>query len=274
MEDFEKKQCPECKAMINVNDTVCSQCGFPFEDSQMEEMTGYVDKGTESDEMGVPHKRKKKWIILLITGIVLLSCLVLFFLLVFPIVESKVSFKKAQKFEESMDYTTAIHWYNKVNERDENNYKIATEKKESLNDAMINNKFAAKAILSLIDRNFISSVDDVSSMGVGATSSSKGKFTCKIDGYGYTVSDSNDRDSGNYAKYYTSALTGFSITEYKASYEWNGWLTSTYNEIRQNTSEVLFDGDELFTKKENINEDLLKKYLELYEKEKDLTVLD
>ena len=91
------------------------------------------------------------------------------------------------------------------------------------------------------------------------------QFVCKINGIGYYV-NTIDMEESEYYNVRYNKKTNLYITEYKASFQYNGYLTSTTNMLRQQTSDTMFQMSELVIKEgkvklEDITTDFVQKNL-------------
>lgn len=265
--------CPECNKEIDNNSPSCPHCGYPI-----------TDNTPSSSNDNTKQRKSKKAVIIIFSSLVAILLIVggcvYSFTKMLPIQNSIKAYDSAVKYEEQFEYNAAISCYQSVIKDDEEHYQNAQKRISELEKQIPINKFVAKAILALQNEGIISSIDEVSR--VGATMSSYGRdypmMTCKIGETGYTVlATSDDKDKSmkeNHANYSFDNDTHFTIVEYRASYQANGWLTSEYNYLRQEVSDEFFELDEVSTKKENINLNLAKHYLELYHNSNDITVFE
>ena len=199
-----------------------------------------------------------------------------------PSIETKEAvdyFKLAEEYELGYEYDIAIECLEKIDEEDQN-YEDAREKIAKLsNDAKIN-KFVAKSMVALKDQKIISSPLDATQIGYGRISDYGLSVTCRINGYGYSVSEKeipsplNDTGLGTYVSIYKNKLTGLFISEFISVYKDNGFLSSTTNQIMQEGSDAEYQMVELFTDKSCVNTNLVSRYFELYYFDQDMTIFD
>ena len=233
------------------------------------------------------NKRKKLAIISIIVIFFVIASLMVFFFALKPQLDlnkklelSNENYKAAKEYELDYDYSRAIEYYERVVEEDAANYKNAQIKIEKLKKESDDNKFIAKSLVALKNQNIISAVDDVSQIGFGNVSDYGLTMTCRINGYGYVVSESqidssiNDAGLGTYVSIYYNRLTSLYIMEYKVTFFDNGWLSHSTNQLRQEGSDAEFQLIELFTKKEIVVIDLVKFYFNLYFSNLDMAVFD
>lgn len=180
-------------------------------------------------------KHKKVAIISIIVVFFVIASLTVFFFAIKPEIDlnkkiglSKGNYQTAKEYESHYDYKNAIKYYERVVEEDTANYKTAQRKIDQLKKEANDNKFIAKSLVALKSQNIISSVGDVSQIGAGNVSDYGLTMTCRINGYGYVVSESrinsslNDAGLGTYVSTYYNQLTDLYIMEYKVTYLDNG----------------------------------------------------
>lgn len=244
------------------------------------------DSLSEFDASNSPNSKRKKTLIIL--GVLFVVALLLVFVFAIKpkwdlnkaIEISSENFNLAQDYESEFDYEKAIEYYGRVIEEDEDNYEDAQERIAQLNKEAEDNKFVAKALVALKNQNIISTLDDVSQIGVGTISSYGLSITCRINGYGYIISESridsslNDIGLGTYVSVYYDRLTNLYIMEFMALFYDNGWLSYSTNQLRQEACEYQFQMFELSTKKELVIGDLVNYYFDLYYKNENMTIFE
>lgn len=240
------KNCPECGENIGKTETVCSSCGYP-----------------------IPQKKTSKKATITIIGLISVIAITVACIFTIPILQSQNAFEKAVTFEEALDYEGALYWYSQVNENDSENYSIASQKSEEIQLYIKTSKNIAMAYIALEDENLASSFDDMINIKVDAQDR---QFVCKINGIGYYV-NTIDMEKSEYYNVRYNKKTNLYITEYKASFQYNGYLTSTTNMLRQQTSDTMFQMSELVIKEGKVKLDLAQNYVNLYKETMDLSVL-
>ena len=182
-----------------------------------------------------------------------------------------------REYELNYDFDNAIDCYEKVPQLDANYSDAHTKLSKLKREARIN-KFIAKAMVALKNQNFISSVSDVKQIGYGELKDYGLTVTCRINGYGYAISEQeihsslNDTGLGTYVSIYNNKLTDLFISEYISVYKENGSYTTLTNQIMQDGSDAEYKMVELFTKKDYVIINLVSHYVDLYDIEKDLSI--
>lgn len=229
-------------------------------------------------------KKRRTIIIVVVLLIAFLIGITYVLFSILPIYNSQKAFVTAQLLEETYEYEAAIEKYKQVVEADVENYEKANEKVSELKWRVKVNKFVAKSVTALINEGFIKSCADTTGLSVDAA---LGKVSCKINGVGYIVSNSKQffaeafntyslslgNDLGTYSNEYQDSATGLCITEYKPS-TYVGWYANIGNELKQSTSNTLFNNAKSDTKSNDILEGLVQRYIDLYMSKKDITVFE
>lgn len=249
-------KCPECGNIIQNNDSTCSQCGYPLNQDK-------------------PKFQKRVLIVVAILLCLAIPCVIFFYFhSIVPLQQSQQAFDRALVFENDLDYENALYYYSQVIIEDEHNYAIACKKIPELTECIDVNKSVAFLYIALENAHFASSVSDLSNIKINQ---SAGIMTCRIDGKNYSVSTTTDflffdESGGYYTKKYDPTTKKYAI-EYTASYVYNSWLTESTNELRQITSDNLFDAANLYVESNcKIKLDLVSYYVNLYEECKDMSV--
>ena len=246
-----EKKCPECNAVITAEEVVCHQCGYPLKENKQKK------------------KRVTKTIVVVAICVFAVLIAVLSYIII-PLHQSRNAFEQAQTYEEAKDYESALENYSLVIPRDTKNYDIACTKISELTEAIKINKLVAKAFIALYNQNVATTLD---SLSVITTDGSK--VTCKISGIGYVISDTTGNVDEDYASTQADTTTGLNITEYESSYTYNyGIQTSFTNQIRQETSDIMFQTEQVGTSADNISTIQVQHYIDLYQEGKDLTVFN
>lgn len=178
-----------------------------------------------------------------------------------PVKISQENFNQACIYELQEEYEEALNCYFKVIMEDAENYKKAQDKIEALDEILSSNKLAVLGYIILKNEGYVSDISDVLNIQINID---KQMMTCCINEIGYVVSP-EDLGDDDFSLSRRSKVNDYYITEYKAKYIDNGFLTADLNWIRQDTSNTLFKTEELMTSPELIKEELVLKYLSEYE---------
>ncbi|MBT9777509.1 hypothetical protein GPL15_13440 [Clostridium sp. MCC353] len=143
---------------------------------------------------------------------------------------------------------------------DDENYINAQKKIAELNTLFDANKMAATGFIVLEQAGYVREPSELTDIKVNVEMR---KMTCRIDGIGFVISRENLNDV-NYHPSKKSDTDDYYITEYKAPFVENGFLTADMNFILQDTSEAYFNLEELYTNGELVKDALLADFIDLY----------
>ncbi len=193
-------------------------------------------EGAEKELKSKDNTRKIIGIIAVIAFLVSAGFLVM----ELPAYISQKNFEKAVSYEQEYDYETAIEYYSKVKESDSANYSAATSKIAELNLYIDKNKFATSALKAAINTGNISitSFGEVNDIMFSNDGTDVGFV---VNGTGYIVSTFEPEEN----RYYTTLRDttvdgGLYVTKFAPSTKFKGWLGSLTEEIKTESSNILF----------------------------------
>lgn len=175
-----------------------------------------------------------------------------------PIFESNKFFEEAQQLENNKEYIDAYNTYQKVIEKDKNNFELAKQKIDELTERFEKNKIVAMGYEVCKERSYLESYHEMKDVQVG-----NGILTCRIDDAGCLISK-EDRGDSMYNYTEKSSIDGYYATVYLATMI-DGFLSGDINRINQDTSEALFKTEELRTSTDLLDDNLIKTYIKEYE---------
>ena len=193
-------------------------------------------EGAEKELKSKDNTRKIIGIIALIAFIVSAGFLVT----ELPKYISRKNYEKAVQFEQEYDYESAVDYYSKVKESDSANFSAANSKIAELNGLIEKNKFVASAVNAAINTKYISieSFDEVKDV---MFSNDGNDVAFVVNGTGYIVSTYEPDEN----RYYTTLRDttvdgGLYVTKYAPSATFKGWLGNLTEEIKTESSNILF----------------------------------
>lgn len=239
-----EKKCPECGTLLHNSETICPQCGYPLEKKS---------------------KKRLSFIIIAVSIVFILSAAIALYI---PSRLSSQNFEKAQSCEANLDYEEAINYYTQVISRDDN-YAVACAKIQKLSNDIKQSKQIAKAFVALSNQDITQSFSSLSEIRADSN-----KVSCRLGEIGYVISSNEIKEDNDYIFVKKDTATDLYVAKYEATYIWNSWLTEETNQIRQSTSDILFESASPKDVTENLIIDLAQKYFDIYEEIHDISILE
>lgn len=235
--------CPKCGAQLSDEMIFCNQCG-------------------EQVRLG----RKRAWgkfILLFMLFVVIagVGAYTYYIRNVKPVQMSAEAFDQAHLYEDQNEYRKAFDYYSMVIPEDEQNFQSAQDRIAELNVRFDANKMAAIGYMVLKQAGYVNNRLELTDIKVNVE---QRKMTCRIDGIGFVISRQS-LDDADYHPSIKSETDDYYITEFKAVFVENGFLTSELNSIRQDTSNTFFMIEELSTKGELVRDELMEEYIDSYQ---------
>lgn len=244
---------------------------------------GYEELISSSDNNGGSNRsnnkkcKSHKAIVIVTLSLIIVSLIIVgfvyFVFVKMPIIQSQKAFESASEFEKAGDYQEALTNYKNVIIQDKENYTISVKKIAEIDNIIKINKDAAKYALALLHLGYAKSLDDIFSLAVSSE-----KATCRIDGIGYVISREKMEPfkavNATYSSVQYDLLTELYVSKFKAEFFYNGWLTDVTNDVIQTGADATFQMQQLMTEEKNVRINLIRQYLDEYEKNRDLSIFE